>query len=160
MQVSQWVTNNLDKNDMSDVAPLGFFVTEALERCTDISNASATLVPNSFTTEEASDWTQDYMSWEVQVSAPLNFGDASCVEAFSQGASGAASLAFGRQNVSFNLMYSLMRVKTVEDPTTDPTAYVPMEVDEKDPIRHKYGLFEITRSTATPAATCSQPVSS
>ena len=142
-QVRQWVKINLDKNDMSDAAPLGFFVTSALEKCTDIANASATLVPNSFTTEEYSDWTQDYMSWQVQISAPLNFSDATCLEAFSEGASGASSESFGRQNVTFTLMYSMMRVKDVEDPNTNATAYVPMVLDEKDPIRHKYGLFEI-----------------
>ncbi len=142
-QVRQWVKINLDKNDMSDAAPLGYFVTGALEKCTDISNASATLVPNSFTTEEQDDWRQDYMSWQVQISAPLNFGDAACAEAFAQGASGLSSQSFGRNYVTFTLMYSLMRVKDVEDPSTNSTAYVPLVLDEKDPIRHKYGLFEI-----------------
>jgi hypothetical protein len=143
-RVRQWVKINLDKNDMSDAAPLGFFVTEALEKCTDISNASATLVTGSFVAQENQDWTQDYLQWEVQVSVPLNFNDAACLDAFARGASGAsASLGFGRQNVTFNLMYSLMRAKNVEDPSTNPQAYVPLVLDEKDPIRRKYGLFEI-----------------
>ena len=43
-QVRQWVKVNFDKNDMSDVAPLGSFVSNALDMCTDLGNASATLV--------------------------------------------------------------------------------------------------------------------
>jgi len=142
-QQRQWVKLDFAKNDMSDTAPLGFFVTEALEKCTDVANASATLVPDSFVTEEHADWRQDYITWTIQITMPLNWSDQTCQEAFAQGASGASSLGFGRQNVTFNLMYSLMRAKDVEDPSKDPKAYVPMVLDEKDPIRHKYGLFEI-----------------
>jgi hypothetical protein len=140
-QVRQWVKVNFDKNDMSDTAPLGFFVTEALEKCTDTVNASATLVPNSFLTYEGPTWQQDYMQWTVQVSLPLNFDDTSCAEAFEEAAG--SELSFGRQNVTFNLMYSMMRAKAADNPAADPNAYVPMVLDEKDPIRHKYGLFEI-----------------
>ncbi len=148
-QVRQWVKLNFAKNDMSDTAPLGFFVTEAIGRCTDTSNASATLVPGSFVVDEHDDWRQDYMQFEVQITLPLQFTfsdpnvQSSCAEAYSQGADGASSLSFGRQNVTFNLMYSFMRAKDLDDPNADPNAYVPMVLDEKDPIRHKYGLFEI-----------------
>jgi hypothetical protein len=142
-QVRQWVKLSFDKNDMSDTAPLGAFVTEGITKCTDTGDASATLVPGSFVVQEGADWKQDYIQWAVQVTLPLNFSDATCAQAFAQSGYSNAQAEFGRQNVTFNLMYSLMRVKDVEDPSTDPTAYVPMVLDEKDPIRHKYGLFEI-----------------
>jgi hypothetical protein len=143
-QVRQWVKVNFDKNDMSDVAPLGYGVTEGLEKCGDMSNSSATLVPGSFITTTGSDWTQDYIQWAVQITVPLNFTDAACTEAFGQANpyNGASGESFGRQNGTFVLMYSMMRVKDLDNPMTDPNAYVPLVVDEKDPIRHKYGAFE------------------
>jgi hypothetical protein len=88
-QVRQWVKLNFAKNDMSDTAPLGFFVTEALDRCADTTDASATLVPGSFAVEEHDDWRQDYMQFEVQITLPLQFTysdsnvAASCNEAFA-----------------------------------------------------------------------------
>src|SRR5262249_48982546 len=115
----------------------------------DTADTSVTLVPNSFVVEQHDDWRQDAMRFVVEVTLPLRVAysdpslEAQCLEAFSQGADGFSSFNFGRQNVTFNLMYSFMRAKDVEDPATDPTAYVPMVLGEKDPIRHKYGLFEI-----------------
>jgi hypothetical protein len=141
-QVRQWVKVNFDKNDMSDVAPLGDFLTTGLEKCTDIGNASTTLVPGSFLTYEGATYMQDYMQWTVQVTVPINASDASCADLFSQAASD-GDASFDRQNVSFNLMYSAMRAKDLDDPMTDPNAYVPMIIDEKDPIQHKYGIFEM-----------------
>jgi hypothetical protein len=143
-QQRQWVKVNFDKNDMSDVAPLGYGVTEGLEKCGDMGNSSATLVPNSFQVVTGSDWTQDYIQWAVQITIPLNFTDAACTEAFGTANpyNGASSESFGRQNSTFVLMYSLMRVKDLDNPATMPNAYVPLVVDEKDPIRHKYGAFE------------------
>jgi hypothetical protein len=144
-QVRQWVKVNFDKNDMSDVAPLGEWVETGLAKCADLGNASATLVPDSFKTYEASDWHQDYMQWTIQVTLPLNFSDATCAAQFQAANSynGASAIGFGNQYVTFNLMYSMMRAKDLDDPTKDPAAYVPLVIDEKDPIRHKYGLFEI-----------------
>ena len=149
-QVRQWVKVNFDKNDMSDVAPLGDFVTESLEKCTDIDNASTTLVPGSFLTYEGATYLDDYMQWTVQVSVPLNYTDTSCTDSFAQTLGSTAS--FDRQNVSFNLMYSLMRAKPVDDPTTNPNAFVPLVIDEKDPIRHKYGLLTMIAMDRDPAS--------
>jgi len=151
-QVRQWVKLSFDKNDMSDTAPLGSFVTEGIAKCTDTGDASATLVPGSFVVEEGSDWRQDSIRWTVQITLPLNFTDATCAQAYAQSGYSNGQAEFGRQNVTFNLMYSLMRVKDVEDPSTDPTAYVPMVLDEKDPIRHKYGLFEIVPINRDPSS--------
>jgi hypothetical protein len=148
-QVRQWVKVQFDKNDVSDTSALGNFVGQSISLCTDTLDSSATLVPGSFVVEQHDDWHQDYMQFAVQITLPLKvvYSDpnvqAQCLEAFSQGADGFSSFNFGRQNVTFNLMYSFMRVKDLDDPSKDPTAYVPMVLDEKDPIRHKYGLFEI-----------------
>ena len=149
-QVRQWVKVNFDKNDMSDVAPLGDMITESLEKCTDISNASTTLVPGSFLTYEGATYLDDYMQWTVQVSVPLNYTDTTCTDSFA--ASLGSTASFDRQNVSFNLMYSLMRAKPVDDPTKDPNAFVPLVIDEKDPIRHKYGLITIVGMDRDPSS--------
>ena len=141
-QMRQWVKVAWPKNDMSDVAPLGGFVTSSLARCTDLSSASATLVTDSFKVEEhREDFRKNYMQWVVSISVPVKYDDPACVQAYGGG--GLVAAQFGRQNVSFNLMYSMMRAKAVEEPATDANAYVPLEVDEKDPIRHKYGAFNI-----------------
>lgn len=128
-QVRQWVKINFAKNDMSDVAPLGTFTSDLLSRCTDIGNASATLVPDSFQVDEKN----DYMQWKVQIATPLKWDDEACVQAF--GELGNEALRLNRQTVTFNLMYSMVRA----DPNP---SYKPLVVAEKDPIRHKYGPIE------------------
>jgi Met-zincin len=132
-QVRQWVKINFAKNDMSDVAPLGDFTSDLLSRCTDIGNASATLVPNSFVVDEPA----DYMQWQVQIALPLKWDDEACVTAY--GELGETALRLGRQTVTFNLLYSMVRSKLPAQMT-----YKPLEVAEKDPIRHKYGPIEYT----------------
>jgi hypothetical protein len=128
-QVRQWVKVNFAKNDMSDVAPLGTYTSDLLSLCTDVGNASATLVPNSFLVDEAS----DYLTWQVQIALPLKWTDAACVEAY--GELGNLALRLNRQTVTFNLMYSMVRANPAPD-------YPVLEVAEKDPIRHKYGPIE------------------
>jgi hypothetical protein len=149
-QVRQWVKLNFAKNDMSDVAPLGAYVNSALAKCTDLANASATLNNNSFITQEFDDWTQDYMEFAVQITVPLKFDDPTCVDSYGSGYEGLSDLGFGRSDETFTLKYSFMRAKTLDDPTMDANAYVPMAVDEKDPIRHKYGLFELVNISRDP----------
>jgi hypothetical protein len=149
-QVRQWVKLSFSKNDMSDVAALGAYATSALEKCTDVSNASTTLVPNSFHTEDYDDWTKDYMEFAVQVTVPLRFDDSTCVDMYGSGYEGLSDLGFGRVNQTFTLKYSFMRAKALDDPTTNPNAYVPLVLDEKDPIRHKYGYFEIINMSRDP----------
>ncbi len=138
-QVRQWVKINFAKNDMSDVAPLGTYTSDLLANCTDTGNSSATLVPNSFLVDEAN----DYIQWKVQIALPLKWDDATCVTAY--GAPGNEALRIGRQTVTFNLMYSLVRA----NPT--PT-YKPLQVAEKDPIRHKYGPLEIVTLDRDPTS--------
>jgi hypothetical protein len=149
-QVRQWVKINFAKNDMSDTAPLGGFVSSALAKCTDLGSSSATLVDGSFYTQEDDNNVQNnYMQWVVNITVPVLYDDATCVQSY--GAEAVTTQAFGRQNVSFNLMYSMMRAKPMDDTSmntttnlpNDPTAYVPLQYDEKDPIRHKYGVFNI-----------------
>ena len=149
-QVRQWLKVSFAKNDMSDVAPLGGFVSSGLAKCTDLSSASATLVPDSFKVETHDDRLQDYIQWTVNVTVPVKYDDATCVTAYGPTAVQAGQI--GRENVSFNLMYSLKRVKPMEDPATNADAYVPMEVDEKDPIRHKYGIFNIIPIVRDPSS--------
>jgi hypothetical protein len=129
-QVRQWVKINFAKNDMSDVAPLGTYVSDLLSKCVDLSGASTTLVTDSFLVDEAN----NYMSWKVNVALPLMWTDDTCVTAY--GALGQEAQRLNRQTVTFNLMYSLVRA----DPS--PT-YKPLQVAEKDPIRHKYGPIEL-----------------
>jgi len=135
----QWVKVSLDRNDASDLAPLGSFVTANVAKCADMGNASTTLVPNSFKVDEKN----DYMEWVVQVQLPIKWDDADCVEAFGPMADTARRL--GRQYETVNLKYSMVRA--VDKPT-----YQPMTIGETDPIRHKYGPITyttITRDTDT-----------
>src|SRR3984885_2290769 len=167
-QVRQWVKVNFDKNDMSDAAPLGFFVTEALEKCTDTINASATLVTDSFNVVPGSDPSQDYFEFTVQVTVPMTTipstpGDTTCMTAYgpfmqaltaespeSIGSTGGLNV---RTNVTVNLKYSFMRAV----PTANLT-YVPFPIAEKDPIHRKYGpimytIYNIDNTTGLAAAT-------
>jgi hypothetical protein len=136
-QQRQWVKISFDKNDMSDVAPLGTFTSDLMAMCTDVGSYTATLVPGSFVTQDQGDQdpSNDYMEWTVQIAAPLKWTDATCVSAF--GFLGDEALRLGRQTVTFNLKYSFMRANPKPD-------YTPLELAEKDPIRHKYGPIEYT----------------
>jgi len=147
-QVRQWVKLNLDKNDMSDLAPLGVGAQSVLTQCTDAANISTTLVPGSFNVDEAN----NYITWQVQLSAPVIFTTPACADAY--GAVGVNFLSFGRTDVTLTLMYSLVRAapdsgiwtpeRAVSAGSLDvsPSTYVPFVVAEKDPIRRKYGVFE------------------
>jgi hypothetical protein len=135
-QVRQWVKINFAKNDMSDIAPLGVYTSELLASCADIGNSSATLDTGSFLVapDPNGNEANDYMTWTVQITVPLNWTDATCVSAYAS--MGVTAEKLGRQNVTFNLMYSLVRANPA------PT-YKPLQVAEKDPIRHKYGPIEL-----------------
>jgi hypothetical protein len=136
--VRQFVKVNLDKNDLSDVAPLGPFLQDSLNKCADVGNVSATLVPGSFVAWDHSDGA-DYMQWAVNITVPLNWSDATCVEAY--GEDGILAAKIGRYDVSFTLKYSLTRAKSDADAVKD---YQPLAVEEKDSIRHKYGPISYT----------------
>jgi hypothetical protein len=130
-QDRQWVKLNLAKNDMSDVAPLGSYMTELLGQCTDVSNYSSTLVTDSFRPDEKN----DYIEWAVSITAPVKWNDPACLQAY--GGLGVEAAQFGRQDVTFTLVYSFKRALPA-----DKLTYQPMTVAEKDPIRHKYGFFD------------------
>ncbi len=125
-QVRQYVKLTFDKNDGSDAGVFGPYTTSGLERCTDLGNATSTLVPGSFLVDEQN----DYLQWQIEVSVALKWDDAACVDAF--GPMGIAASKIGRTHTTFRILYSMMRAKA------NPT-YTPLEIAEKDPIHHKYG---------------------
>jgi hypothetical protein len=144
-QVRQWVKLNLDKNDLSDLAPLGAFQT-FLNQCTDPGNSSTTLVPSSFSVDEPN----NYMAWQIQVTVPIMFSDSACVNMY--GESGQLFQQFGRNNVTFTVQFSMVRAapdsgiwtpsRVQADGTLSPTTYPTFSLAEKDPIRKKYGVIE------------------
>ena len=131
-QDRQYVKVKFDKNDLSDANVFGPFTVYGLEHCTDAGQANATLVPDSFVVDTAN----NYMSWTTEVTVPIKWDDAACVESY--GALGDVAASMGRYNATFRVMYSLVRA----NPT--PT-YQPLELAEKDPIRHKYGPLQYTK---------------
>lgn len=132
-QVREWVKVSLSKNDLSDIAPLGSYTASLLARCTDTANSSSTLVPDSFVADESN----GYLTWKTRITVPLRWDDATCLEAY--GKLGDLAAEMGRQTVTFDLKYSLARATP-----TDQLTYKPLVLEEKDPIRHKYGPIETT----------------
>ncbi len=130
-QQREWVQVNFDKNDMSDLAPLGEAQWNLLSHCVDQSNVTTTLVPNSFYVDEPN----NYMQWTVSVTMPLIWDDPTCV--FAYGDLGQEAVQLGKESVTFNLMYSLERTKPLSEVT-----YKPLVVAEKDLIQHKYGFLQ------------------
>ncbi len=128
-QVRQWVKIPFDKPDTSDFAPMGGYFNQALNNCVDQTGVSTTLVTDSFQMDEAN----GYMQWVLQVTLPLRWDVAECVQAYGEMGTNAQRL--GRNSVTVNLMYSFVRANP------NPT-YHPLVVDEHDPIHHKYGFFE------------------
>ena len=133
-QVRQWVKLQFDKNDFSDLAPFGPSAAAFLNLCTDVVDVSTTLVTDSFIIEQNDPSTiaDDYMEFTTQVTMPIIFSDATCVQAF--GPELQQFLELGRTAQTFNVKYSFKRAT----PTADLT-YKPLVVAEKDPILVKYG---------------------
>ena len=132
-QVRQWIKVNFAKNDMSDLAPFPTFYQQNFAKCVSTVDASVSLVPGSFKTDEE----QAFLQWMVSVTAPVDVTDADCAAAY--GANGEAALRLGKNNVTFRLLYSMTRAKPLSAVT-----YAPLEVDEHDPILRKYGpLYQI-----------------
>jgi hypothetical protein len=137
-QVRQWVKLQWDKNDMSDLAPLGQGAQSVLTQCTDATDISTTLVPGSFLVDE----TNNYMSWQIQLTAPIIFNQ-TCADAY--GAVGIEFSDFGRTDVTMTLEYSLVRAAPdsgVQRADGSASTYTALAIAEKDPIRRKYGVFE------------------
>ncbi|HEX8789570.1 MAG TPA: hypothetical protein VF765_01365, partial [Polyangiaceae bacterium] len=131
-QVRQWVKLNFDKNDFSDLAPLGQYTNDLVGNCADFGDASTTLVANSFNVEQGATPADDYMEFTVQVAVPMKLNDATCDAAY--GPMLAKALQVNRTTVTLNLKYSFKRAT----PTANLT-YKPLVVAEKDPIHLKYG---------------------
>ena len=134
-QVRQWIKINFAKNDLNDLFAFGGNVSPVIQKCTNYTEAASTLEPGSFVVNEA----DKSMKFTVNLTWPIYFDDtnaATCLQAF--GASGDNFFRANRQNVTMSILYSFVRPEKVVDGT-----YVAMPVSEKDPIRHKYGAFEI-----------------
>ena len=125
-KVRQWVKLQFDKSEGADAGVFGSYIGYGLERCTDISHAKTAMVPDSFVADEKN----DYLQWSGETSVALKWDDAACVESY--GSLGTSAEKLGKSHVTFRVLYSMVRA----NPT--PT-YVPLQIDEKDPIHHKYG---------------------
>jgi hypothetical protein len=147
-QVRQWVKLNFAKNDFSDLSALGYFTTDFLNKCADTTDASATLVTNSFNVVTAQDPADDYFEFTVQVTLPLMLIDPqadgtnspTCATAYGPALSHAlqvdGSNGYGRMVSTVNLKYSFKRATPAAKLT-----YKPWILAEKDPIHRKYGPF-------------------
>ena len=158
-QVRQWVKLTFDKNDMSDLAPLGTYFTTNINNCTDQLAISTTLVPNSFLVDEA----HDYVEWSVQITLPISPATATdiptCTAAY--GANGVTAARLGRTNETVTMKYSLARqvgsfgctAAAGAAPTANTCAptYVPLIVGEKDPIQKKYGAIMVDSVVRDPS---------
>jgi hypothetical protein len=138
-QVRQWVKLQFDKNDFSDLAPLGATTNSMIGNCADLSNATATLVTNSFSVQENDPSTiaDDYMEFTIQVAFPMKMDDANCKTSYGSVLLDANLI--GRNTATVNLKYSFMRAT----PTAKLT-YQPFILPEKDKIRTKYGPIQET----------------
>ncbi len=135
--VRQWVKLNFSKNDMSDVAPFPG-LQDVLGQCVDMANSTVTLVPGSFKVDEKN----DYFEWTTEMTFPVQLTNQACIDQY--GLRGRDAFNIGKYNQTFTLKYSMVRPERL---TAPPGAnaldqYTPLEVGEKDPIRHKYGFFD------------------
>lgn len=142
----QFVKINFAKNDMSDFAPLGPYLENNIKNCIDLGNVSTSLVPGSLIVDEAN----DYIEWKVSITMPMRVDNRTCTALFGQSGS-----LIGRDTETINLMYSLSRAKPMPKDPAAPKAgevtYKPLELAEKDAIRHKYGTIDyitIARETS------------
>ena len=133
-EVRQYLKLNFAKNDLSDVQAFGTMTNEWFQKCTDWTEATTSLSPGSFKV----DYDRNYMEWTVSVSSLVNFDDPACIEAY--GARAGTALGIGRQNVSFDIRYSFVRANPNPTDVNSAERYEPLELPEKDPIRHKYGV--------------------
>jgi hypothetical protein len=150
----QWVKWNPSHNDLSDLNLYGI-TNDYLGLCVDMAGAAVTLVPDSYVV----DTDHDYMSWSTRVTLPLKTSDQACGTFFGTAGSQAQGSPEGgpaihHPNVVVELMYSMVRAT----PTSQIT-YQPLEIAEKDPIRHKYGTideFTLSRDADTGLMTSRQ----
>ena len=140
-QVRQWVKVNFDKNDFSDLAPLGIETNDLINKCGNTTDASATLVANSFIIEGSgdSDLSNDYMEFTVQVAIPMTLSDSTCITAY--GPMWQSAQEVNRSTAVVNLKYSFKRATVMG---SKEQTYQAWTLAEKDPIHTKYGPFLYT----------------
>ena len=103
-QVRQWVKVNFDKNDLSDVAGLGAYASMFLNKCGDVSNSSATLVPELV-----------HRRRDEQLHAVDRRGDrpgpagGRRLHRCSTATPGTEFISMNRSTVTMNVMYSFVR---------------------------------------------------
>jgi hypothetical protein len=134
-QVRQWVKINFAKNDLSDLYAFGANTNPVIQNCVNLTDASTTLVTDSFLVDTAN----DNFEFTLSVTAPISFDDknaAACVAAFGTVAYDTFN-QLQRQNVTLNLRTVFVRPSQLIDGT-----YVPFPIAEKDPIQHKYGALQ------------------
>jgi hypothetical protein len=79
--VRQWIKINFAKNDVNDLFAFGSNVNPVILKCTNYTEAAATLEPGSFVTND----TDKTMKFTVNLTWPIYFDDtnaATCLEAF------------------------------------------------------------------------------
>lgn len=148
-RVRQWVQVDLARNDYNDFNLFGQQVANRIQRCA-AGGTSTSIVPGSLLQlqGEGKDARMegeesDYIEWTTRVTIPVNMSDPACVESF--GESGQNFARMGRQNVTADIKYSLVRATPLNKIT-----YKPLQLDEKDPIRRKYGAITQTNWTRDP----------
>ncbi len=129
-QTRQWVKVGLNRNDAGDFAAFGTTFQYVVERCADTLHVASTIEPDSVKIDE----NNDYMEWKVNLTLPVQFDNEACLQAY--GEAGNTFQKLGRNNVTLKLKYSFMRATAPEQIT-----YKPLALDEKDPIRRKYGAI-------------------
>lgn len=135
-RVRQWVKLNFAKNDLSDLYAFGANSNPVIQKCVNLTDASVSLVPNTFNVDEAN----GYFEYSLNLTAPIQAtadDAATCLTAFG-GITTMTWEQLQRQNVSLTMKTAYVRPSKMTD-----GSYVPLIVDEKDPIRHKYGAIDM-----------------
>jgi len=144
-QLRQWVKINFAKNNLSDLYQFNDENNGTLQNCVDLGNTSVELHNNSFNVDEANGYFEFALDFTIPIHLPAPDPNAAagtvsqadvCIAAF--GPSWQTFQALGRSNVSLTVKFGFVRPSKVTDGT-----YVPMPLDEKDPINHKYGAIKI-----------------
>jgi hypothetical protein len=152
-QLRQWVKINFAKNDLSDLYEFNDENNAILQKCINPIDTAVTLHNNSFFVDEANGYFEFALDFTIPVMVPAPSPGAAagtsdadaCIAAF--GPALQSFNALGRQNVSLTMKMAFVRPSKVVDGT-----YVPMPLNEKDPINHKYGAFKMDipyRDTST-----------
>jgi hypothetical protein len=150
-EVRQWVKVNFAKNDLSDLYAFDGENNAIIQKCTDPVSYAVTLHDGSFLVDEANDYFEFALDMTVPIQIPAGAPTAAagtsdadaCIAAFGNQLQ--TFRAMGRQDVQLVVKMAFVRPSKVAHAT-----YVPMPISEKDPIKHKYGAFEMTPTYRDP----------